>query len=103
MSLKVIQILYWLAFTLNQKCPKMMGNQGGFMSGKEDAIVAEGTVLDAQKNIFRVQIEGEGHIVQAHLGGRLRKNYIKIVPGDRVQVEMSPYDLSRGRIIYRMS
>jgi translation initiation factor IF-1 len=71
------------------------------MSGKEDAIVAEGTVLDAQKNVFRVQID-EGHVVSAHLGGRLRQNYIKIVPGDRVRVEMSPYDISRGRITYRL-
>jgi translation initiation factor IF-1 len=76
--------------------------QGGFMSGKEEAIVAEGTVLDAQKNVFRVQIDGDAHVVHAHLGGRLRQNYIKIVPGDRVRVEMSPYDLGRGRITYRL-
>jgi translation initiation factor IF-1 len=65
------------------------------------AFTAEGVVTDCLRSAtFRVELEN-GHTVLAHLGGRLRKNYIKIVLGDRVQVEMSPYDLERGRITYR--
>lgn len=76
---------------------------------KEDALVVEGVVIEAQKNGFRVQMVGDGdttalsgHIIQAHIAGKLRKNFIKIVPGDRVRVELSPYDLTRGRITYRL-
>ena len=68
---------------------------------KEDAIVLEGTVLEAQKNaMFRVELEN-GHEVLAHISGKMRMHYIRILPGDRVQVELTPYDLSRGRITYR--
>jgi translation initiation factor IF-1 len=68
---------------------------------KEDAIVLEGTVLEAQKNaMFRVELQN-GHEVLAHISGKMRMHYIRILPGDRVQVELTPYDLARGRITYR--
>lgn len=66
-----------------------------------DAIAVEGTVLEALPNAqFKVKLENE-HEVLGHLGGRMRKNYIRVLPGDRVVVELSPYDLTRGRITFR--
>ncbi|MBD3272522.1 MAG: translation initiation factor IF-1 [Elusimicrobia bacterium] len=68
---------------------------------KEDKIEVEGKVLEALPNaMFRVEIEG-GHRVLAHISGKMRMYYIKILPGDKVKLELSPYDLSRGRIVYR--
>jgi translation initiation factor IF-1 len=68
---------------------------------KEDAIVLEGTVTEPLPNaMFRVELEN-GHKVLAHISGKMRMHYIRILPGDRVQVELTPYDLSRGRITYR--
>ena len=68
---------------------------------KEDAIEVMGTVLETLPNaMFRVELENK-HRVLAHISGRMRKHFIRILPGDRVQVELSPYDLSRGRITYR--
>jgi translation initiation factor IF-1 len=68
---------------------------------KEEAIKVEGTVVETLPNAtFRVELEG-GHRVLAHISGKMRMHYIKILPGDKVSVELSPYDLSRGRIIYR--
>lgn len=68
---------------------------------KEEAITLDGTVIEALPNArFRVEIEG-GHIVLAHVSGKMRKFYIRILPGDTVTVEVSPYDLTRGRITYR--
>jgi translation initiation factor IF-1 len=68
---------------------------------KTDAISVEGTVTETLPNaMFRVELEG-GHRVLAHISGKMRMHYIKILPGDRVTVELSPYDLSRGRITYR--
>ncbi|MHC4877701.1 MAG: translation initiation factor IF-1 [Planctomycetota bacterium] len=68
---------------------------------KEEAIEVEGEVVEALANTqFRVKLEN-GHIVLAHVAGKMRKNFIRIVPGDRVKVEVSPYDLTRGRITYR--
>lgn len=68
---------------------------------KEEAIVLEGTVVETLANTkFRIQIES-GHQILAHISGKMRRNYIRIIPGDRVTVEVSPYDLTRGRIIYR--
>ncbi len=68
---------------------------------KEDAIVLEGTVIEPLPNaMFRVDLEN-GHKVLAHISGKMRMHYIRILPGDRVQVELTPYDLSRGRITYR--
>jgi translation initiation factor IF-1 len=68
---------------------------------KEDAIVLEGTVLESLPNaMFKVELEN-GHELLAHISGKMRMHYIRILPGDRVQVELTPYDLSRGRITYR--
>ena len=68
---------------------------------KEDLIEIGGTVTEALPNtMFRVEIQ-DGHSVLAHLGGKLRKHYIRILPGDRVKLELSPYDLTRGRITFR--
>ncbi|XWN34878.1 MAG: translation initiation factor IF-1 [Roseivirga sp.] len=68
---------------------------------RSGAIEQEGTVEVALPNaIFKVKLENE-LVVTAHISGKMRKNYIKILPGDRVKLEMSPYDLSRGRIVYR--
>ena len=65
---------------------------------KEDVIEVEGTVVEALPNTnFKVELEN-GHQILAHISGKLRMNYIKILPGDKVKVELSPYDLSRGRI-----
>jgi translation initiation factor IF-1 len=68
---------------------------------KEDAIQVEGKVLETLPNaMFRVELEN-GHKVLAHISGKMRMHFIKILPGDKVMVELSPYDLSRGRIIFR--
>lgn len=68
---------------------------------KEDAIEVEGTVIETLPNaMFRVEL-GKGHRVLAHISGKMRMHFIKILPGDKVTVELSPYDLTRGRIIYR--
>ncbi|HEV2279330.1 MAG TPA: translation initiation factor IF-1 [Acidobacteriaceae bacterium] len=69
---------------------------------KEDAIEVMATVLETLPNaMFKVKLETSGHEVLAHVSGRMRKNFIRILPGDRVAVELSPYDLKRGRIVYR--
>src|SRR5262249_21921700 len=71
------------------------------MAQKEEAFVVSGTVTQALANTrFRVQLD-TGTEVMAHVAGKMRKNFIRIVPGDKVNVELSPYDLSKGRIIYR--
>jgi len=68
---------------------------------KEDAIEVTGTVVETLPNaMFRVELEN-GHRVLAHISGKMRLHFIKILPGDKVTVELSPYDLKRGRIIYR--
>jgi translation initiation factor IF-1 len=68
---------------------------------KEDAIEVTGKVLETLPNaMFRVELEN-GHKVLAHISGKMRMHFIKILPGDKVTVELSPYDLSRGRIVYR--
>ena len=68
---------------------------------KEEAIEMEGTVVEPLPNaMFKVELEN-GHEVLAHISGKMRMHYIKILPGDRVTVELSPYDLDRGRITYR--
>jgi len=68
---------------------------------KEDHIEMEGVVLDTLPNTtFRVKLEN-GHIVTAHISGKMRKHYIRILTGDKVKVELTPYDLSKGRITYR--
>jgi translation initiation factor IF-1 len=68
---------------------------------KEDLIEVEGVVKEALPNaLFRVELEN-GHIVLAHISGKIRMNFIRILPGDKVKMELSPYDLTRGRITYR--
>jgi translation initiation factor IF-1 len=68
---------------------------------KQTAIEHDGTILEALSNaMFRVELEN-GHEITAHISGKMRMHYIKILPGDRVKVEMSPYDLSKGRISFR--
>lgn len=73
----------------------------GRVLAKQDAIELEGTVLEALPNaMFKVELEN-GHQILAHISGKMRMHYIKILPGDKVQVELSVYDLDRGRITYR--
>jgi len=69
--------------------------------GKQDVIKQDGVVIESLGNAkFRVQLEN-GHVVLSHIAGKMRMHYIRILPGDKVAVEMSPYDLTRGRITYR--
>jgi translation initiation factor IF-1 len=71
------------------------------LAKQESAIELEGTVLEPLPNaMFRVELEN-GHVILAHISGKMRMHYIRILPGDRVTVELSPYDLTRGRITYR--
>ena len=68
---------------------------------KEDAIEVQGKILETLPNaMFRVELDNK-HVVLAHISGKMRKNFIRILAGDRVAVELSPYDLTRGRIVYR--
>ena len=68
----------------------------------KDDIEIEGTIIESMPNaMFRVKLEND-HEILAHISGRIRKNFIRILPGDRVKVEMTPYDLSRGRITFRL-
>jgi len=68
---------------------------------KQSAIEQDGTIVEALSNaMFRVELEN-GHEIIAHISGKMRMHYIKIVPGDKIRVEMSPYDLSKGRIVFR--
>ena len=68
---------------------------------KQDAITQEGTITENLSNaMFRVELEN-GHVVTAHISGKMRMHYIKLLPGDRVKLELSPYDLSKARIVYR--
>jgi translation initiation factor IF-1 len=68
---------------------------------KEDQIEMEGTIVETLPNtMFRVELDN-GHVIIAHISGKMRKNYIRILTGDRVTIEMTPYDLTKGRIIYR--
>ena len=72
-------------------------------STKEEGITVEGTVVEPLKNaMFRVELENNKHQVLAHISGKMRKHFIRILPGDKVLVELSPYDLTRGRIVYRL-
>ncbi len=78
-----------------------MGREGGLLMAKDDVIEIEGVVLEPLPNaMFKVELQN-GHKVLAHISGKMRMNFIKILPGDRVMVELSPYDLNRGRITYR--
>lgn len=73
------------------------------LSKKEEAIEVEATVVEPLPNaMFRVELDNNKHQVLAHISGKMRKHFIRILPGDRVLVELSPYDLNRGRIVYRL-
>ena len=68
---------------------------------KQSSIEQDGTIIEALSNaMFRVELEN-GHVITAHISGKMRMHFIKILPGDKVTVELSPYDLTRGRIVYR--
>ena len=72
------------------------------MASQKEVIKLTGSVVEALPNTqFRVELEN-GHIIVAHMSGRMRKNYIRLVPGDRVEVELTPYDLTKGRIRFRL-
>ncbi|MDR3281483.1 MAG: translation initiation factor IF-1 [Endomicrobium sp.] len=76
-------------------------NKGGRRVSKEEKLVVDGVILESLPNaMFKVEING-GHLILAHICGKMRVHYIKILPGDKVKVELSPYDLTRGRITYR--
>jgi len=69
---------------------------------REEALEMEGRVLEKLPNaVFKVELLENGHVIMAHISGKLRQNNIKIIPGDKVQLEMSPYDLTKGRIVWR--
>jgi translation initiation factor IF-1 len=69
---------------------------------KEEKLIVEGKILESLPNaMFRVELMEGGHVILAHVCGKMRMHYIKILPGDKVKVELSPYDLTRGRITYR--
>ncbi len=77
------------------------GHRKGIQMSKTDVIEVEGKVIEKLPNaMFSVELEN-GHQILAHISGKLRMNYIRILPGDKVTIEMSPYDLSKGRIIWR--
>jgi len=79
----------------------LIARQNQTCMAKEDHIEFEGTVIDTMPNTtFRVELEN-GHVVTAHISGKMRKNYIRILTGDKVTVQLTPYDLSKGRIVYR--
>ena len=72
------------------------------MASQKEVIKLKGSIVESLPNTqFRVEIEENGHIIIAHMSGRMRRNYIRLVPGDRVEVEFTPYDLTKGRITYR--
>lgn len=80
---------------------KQAAQKTDYMSKKEEPIEVRATVLEPLPNaMFKVQLENE-HEILAHISGRMRKHFIRILPGDEVLVELSPYDLTRGRIVYR--
>ena len=87
--------------TVNYNIYMLHNWKGRNQFAKEDIIEVEGTVVETlPSTTFKVELEN-GHQVLAHISGKLRQNYIKILPGDKVRVELSPYDLSRGRITWR--
>lgn len=70
---------------------------------KDNVVVLEGSVIENLPNtLFRIKLDNSDKVVLCYLSGKMRKNYIKILPGDRVRLELTPYDLNRGRIVYRL-
>ena len=97
--------LYWVlprSEACSFACPDGIGSMGETSRlVKDDVIEVEGTVIEPLPNaMFRVELEN-GHKVLAHISGKMRMHYIRILPGDRVKLELSPYDLTRGRVVYR--
>jgi translation initiation factor IF-1 len=89
------------SLALDIKPGKAAASKGGLTLSKDDVIEVSGTIVEKFPNaMFQVELEN-GHKILAHISGRLRMNFIRIIPGDKVLVEMSPYDLSKGRIIWR--
>lgn len=97
--------MFLLTFALAMKfltCTIVLTNKLIGKTMSKDVIEIEGTILESLPNaMFRVELEN-GHEILAHISGKIRKNFIRILPGDKVKVEMTPYDLSRGRITYRL-
>jgi translation initiation factor IF-1 len=103
-------MLFWPAAAAGRKQCERLASKGNYrheqrsaedMPKKDGAIEIEGTVVESLPNaFFRVELDN-GHKVLAHISGKMRMHYIRILPDDRVVVELSPYDLSRGRIVYR--
>jgi translation initiation factor IF-1 len=88
---------------LRQNAPRFFGRAepAERLMAKEEQIEMDGTIIDTLPNTtFRVQLDN-GHIVTAHISGKMRKNYIRLITGDRVTVELTPYDLTKGRITFR--
>lgn len=82
-------------------CPLSIVGKKSNLSSTKEVIEVEGTVLETLPNaMFRVELEN-GHVILAHISGKMRMHYIKILPGDRVTIEMTPYDLTKGRVVYR--
>ncbi len=92
---------YYPSATFSVVCFRMLSIDSEFMAKKEGALELEGTVVEALPNaMFRVEL-ANGHKVLATISGKMRQHYIRILPSDRVVVELSAYDLTRGRIVYR--
>jgi translation initiation factor IF-1 len=92
----------WISWSRSFCLPSVSGsrNQRGSMA-KDDCIISEGVVVDVLPGtLFRVKLSND-HLILAHISGKMRKNFIRIVPGDRVTLEISPYDLTKGRITFR--
>jgi translation initiation factor IF-1 len=95
----------WPAISVSNNVQRPSGRPGGryreFCVAKEEPIRTEGRIVEALPNTqFMVELES-GHRILAHIAGKMRKNFIRIVPGDRVTIEITPYDLTKGRIVYR--
>lgn len=101
MTDKKLRKTLFCSITRGRKRRQMTGLERRDKMSKEDVIELEGTVTDARPNaVFEVELQN-GHKILAHISGKVRQNYIRIVPGDKVTVEMSPYDLTKGRITWR--
>jgi translation initiation factor IF-1 len=91
------------ALSLSRAIRTRRSLKGGRYMAVEDKVALEGEVVESLPNLlFRIQLDMDDHEVLAHLAGKMRRNRIRVLPGDRVRVEVSPYDLTRGRIVYRM-
>jgi translation initiation factor IF-1 len=97
----IIQARFCLMQQIQAQFASFNNEEYTFYMAKEDQIELEGTVIETLPNtMFRVELEN-GHVITAHISGKMRKHYIRILTGDKVTVEMTPYDLTKGRITYR--